>query len=72
MYTMGPREISVIIDHLRHADRVAGTLDIPKTAGLNDIQWSIGQVLNYILRASTSPIQIEQQPRASVAPDHVP
>ena len=61
MYTMGPIEIRMIIDHLRHADRIAATLDIPKTAGINEIEWHVAQVLSSILRAAISPIQIEQQ-----------
>ena len=72
MYTMGPVEIRVIIDHLRVAEKIAAKLFIPKTGGINDIEWNIGQVLNHILNASLSPIQIEQQTRADADPGHVP
>lgn len=72
MYTMGPVEIRTIIERLRLAEKVAAALDIPKAGGLNDIEWNIGQALKYLLNAAISPIQIEQQPRASVAPEHVP
>ena len=68
MYTMGPAEIHEIIDHLRHAERAAATLDLLKIAGLNDIEWRIGLVLNYILRAAVSPIQFEQQPGTAADP----
>ena len=68
MYQMGPIEIRQLIDHLRKAERIAYALDLPKTGGLNEIEWHIAQVLGSILRASTSPIQIEQQPRASADP----
>ena len=73
MYTMGTGEIQVIINHLWQVEKIAATLDIPKTAGLNDIEWGVGQVLKHLLEAAISPIKIEQQPRESVAmPEIVP
>lgn len=71
MYTMGPVEIRTIIERLRLAEKVAATLDIPKPGGLNDIEWNIGQALKYLLNAAISPIQIDQQTRASADPASV-
>ena len=61
MYQMGPIEIRVIIDHLQVAEKIAAKLDLPKHGGQNDIEWRVGQAMKYILNASLSPIQIEQQ-----------